>query len=58
MFFKPVKNQATGRIAYTIAESYRDENKKPRQRQILNLGFLDELDVFDTVKIPNRGCGR
>lgn len=44
MFFKPVKNYATGRIAYTIAESYRDENQKPKQWQVLNLGFLDELD--------------
>ena len=44
MFFKPVKNYSTGRIAYTIAESYRDENKKPKQRQVLNLGFLDELE--------------
>jgi len=44
MFFKPVKNYATGRIAYTIAESYRDEKQKPKQRQVLNLGFLDELE--------------
>ncbi|MFA6681637.1 MAG: IS1634 family transposase [Sphaerochaeta sp.] len=44
MFFKPIKNRGTGRIAYTIAESYRDENKKPRQKQILNLGYLDQLE--------------
>ena len=59
MFFKPVKNQATGRIAYTIAESYRDENKKPRQKQILNLGFLDELEkVHDDPEAWARNLAR
>ena len=59
MFFKPVKNQATGRIAYTIAESYRDENKKPKQRQILNLGFLDELEkVHDDPEAYARELAR
>ena len=59
MFFKPIINKATGRIAYTIAESYRDQNKKPRQRQVLNLGFLDELEkVHDDPEAYARELAR
>ncbi|SES93790.1 hypothetical protein SAMN03080614_10221, partial [Anaerobranca gottschalkii DSM 13577] len=44
MFLKKDK-RPNGRIYLSIVESYRDpQTKKPKQRKVKSLGFLDELE--------------
>ncbi len=44
MFLKKDK-RPNGRVYLSIVEGYRDPNtKKPKQRKVKSLGFLDELE--------------
>ncbi|HHW70384.1 MAG TPA: hypothetical protein GX392_03565, partial [Clostridiales bacterium] len=44
MFLKKDK-RPNGRIYLSIVEGYRDpKTKKPKQRKVKSLGFLDELE--------------
>ena len=45
MFLVQIPNKKTGRVFLQISESYRDEAGKPRQRVVMPLGHLDELQA-------------
>ena len=43
MYLKQTKFK-NGRVNVSITESFRDEDKKPRNRTVKNFGYLDELE--------------
>ena len=45
MFLVKIPNKKTGKVFLQISESYRDAKGKPKQRVVMPLGYLDELQA-------------